>query len=56
MRNRRELRAYLKEESVYSRVTKPYTSARALTEQYEYYTNFSELEEKYYHIKATKCE
>lgn len=44
---RKDLRAFLKAASVYARVTKPYTDAKNLTEQAEYYTHFDELESIY---------
>ncbi len=47
MMQRRELKAYLKAESVYKRVAKPYTDAQNLLEQAENYTHYEELEEKY---------
>lgn len=44
---RRELRAYLKRESIYNRVAKPYTDACRLLEQQESYTHLEELENRY---------
>ena len=47
LQQKRDLRAYLKSASVYSRVTKPYTDAVSLIEQARNYTHYSELEKKY---------
>ncbi len=47
---RQELRAYLKSESIYKRVNKPYTDAQNLIEQAENYTHYEELESKYAEI------
>lgn len=44
---RKDLKAYLKAVSVYTRVTKPYTDAKNLIEQAENYTHFEELERLY---------
>ncbi len=55
MKVRREIKAYLKAESVYKRVVKPYTDAKNLLEQAEDYTNYAELEEKYYNLLAAKA-
>lgn len=48
---RQDLKAYLKQVSVYTRVIKPYTDAKNLIEQAEYYTHYEELERKYYEQK-----
>lgn len=48
LQQKRDLRAYLKSASVYSRVTKPYTDAVSLIEQARNYTHYSELERKYF--------
>ncbi len=48
LQQKRDLRAYLKSASVYSRVTKPYTDAVSLIEQARNYTHYSELEKMYY--------
>lgn len=48
MKARRELKKYLKYESVYSRIIKPCKDAESLISQAEYYTHYEELEEKYY--------
>lgn len=55
MKVRREIKAYLKAESVYKRAVKPYTDAKNLLEQAEDYTNYAELEEKYYNLLAAKA-
>ena len=47
MNQRRDLRAYLKKESIYLRVTKPYREAENLIEQSRNYTHYEELVEKY---------
>lgn len=49
---RRELKAYLKAESVYMRATKPYRDAKALIAQANNYTHYEELEEKHYSLKG----
>ncbi|MBQ8575196.1 MAG: MFS transporter [Clostridia bacterium] len=54
MRAKQELRAYLKKESVYSRITKPYKDAEIYLAQAKYYTHYNELEEKYYELTAVK--
>ena len=48
LQQKRDLRAYLKSASVYSRVTKPYTDAVSLIEQARNYTHYSELEKMYF--------
>ncbi len=52
IRIKRELNAYLKMESVYYRIIKPYTDAKNLIEQAENYTHYEELEEKYAAMSA----
>lgn len=47
MKQRKDLRAYLKKESIYLRVTKPYREAENLIEQSRNYTHYEELVEKY---------
>ncbi len=47
MKQRRDLKAYLKAESVYARIIKPYSDSKNLIEQAENYMHFEELEEKY---------
>lgn len=44
---KRDLKAYLKQESVYARVVKPYTEAKNLITQAENYTHYEELEKIY---------
>ncbi len=48
---KKELKAYLKSVSVYSRIVKPYTNAKSLIEQADYYTHYEELESMYTEIK-----
>ncbi len=52
IKNKRELNAYLKKASVYSRVIKPYTDAKNLIEQAENYTHYEELEVLYEALPA----
>lgn len=47
MRIRKELKAWLKSESIYKDVIKPYTDAMNLIKQAEYYTHYEELEQRY---------
>ena len=47
---RKDLKAYLKAVSVYTGATKPYTDAKNLIEQAEYYTHYDELEERYFQL------
>ncbi len=47
MKQRKELKAYLKKESIYLRVTKPYRNADNLIKQSENYTHYEELVHKY---------
>lgn len=44
---RRELKAFLKAESIYMRATKPHRDAESLVAQANYYTHYEELEKKY---------
>ena len=44
---RKDLKAYMKKVSVYKEATKPYTEAKNLLLQAEYYTHFEEIEERY---------
>ena len=44
---KRELRVFLKKESRYTRIIKPYTDAQSYLEQKKYYTHYNELEERY---------
>lgn len=54
LRTRQELRRYLKKESIYNRITKPYSDAVSYLEQKKYYTHYNELEEKYYALVSAK--
>ena len=47
---RKDLKAYLKAVSVYTQAIKPYTDAKNLIEQAEYYTHYDELEERYFQL------
>lgn len=47
-----ELRAYLKTESVYARIIKPYTDAENLITQADNYTHYEELEAKYFALRS----
>ena len=47
LKQRREIKAYLKAVSVYERAVKPYTNAKNLIEQAENYAHYDEIEEKY---------
>ena len=47
MTQRKDLRAYLKKESIYLRATKPYREADNLIKQAENYTHYEELVERY---------
>ena len=49
---RKDLKAYLKSESIYSRIVKPYIEAKYLIEQADNYTHYEELECVYAEIKA----
>ncbi len=49
---KQELRKYLKAESVYLRIIKPFTNAENLITQAENYTHYEELEERYYALKS----
>ncbi len=48
---RRDLKAYLKKESVYTRVVKPFTDADSLIIQAQNYTHLDELERMYEEVK-----
>lgn len=54
MKIKQELRAYMKKESVYSRVVKPYKDAENLIAQANYYTHYEELEERYYALHSVQ--
>lgn len=52
MKVKKELKAYLKSASIYSRIAKPYTEAKNLIAQAKYYTHYEELESMYSTMKA----
>ena len=52
MKQRKDLRAYLKKESIYLRATKPFREADNLIKQTENYTHYEELVEKYETLTA----
>lgn len=54
LKTKRELRAYLKKESIYLRVAKPQTNAQSYLEQAKYYTHYNELEERYYSLASNR--
>lgn len=54
LRQRQDLRAYLKKESQYLRIIKPYTDAKSYLEQRKYYTQYNELEEKYHSLISAR--
>ena len=54
IRQRQELKAYLKAVSVYTRAVKPYTDAENLISQAENYTHYEKLEEKYFDLVSDK--
>ena len=56
LKNKRELNSYLKAESVYSAVIKPYNDAQNIISQAEFYTNYNELEERYFKLMSAKTE
>ncbi len=51
---KQELRAYMKKESVYSRIIKPYKDAESLIAQANYYTHYEELEERYHALHSVQ--
>lgn len=51
MKQRRELKVFLKSESIYTRAIKPFTDAENLLSQAENYTHYEELEERYLALK-----
>lgn len=55
LKNKRELNAYLKSVSVYTRIIKPYTDAKNLISQAENYTHYDELEENYFSLNCTEA-
>ncbi len=54
LQQRKELKKFLKAESVYNRVNKPYSQAQNLINQAQYYTHYEELEERYKAITAAQ--
>ncbi len=52
VRQRKDLRAYLKKESLYLRATKPYRDAESLLKQSENYMHYEELLERYNNLVA----
>lgn len=52
IRLKQELRSYLKKESIYTRVTKPYNDAKSLIAQSEAYAHYDELERMYTSFQA----
>lgn len=52
LKQRSELKKYLKEQSVYMRVTKPYRDAENYITQWKNYTHYEELEERYARLGA----
>lgn len=52
MRQKRDLRAFLKKESIYQRATKPYTDAEILLLQAKYYEHYEELSARYYALTS----
>lgn len=51
MRNKQEIHVFMKKESVYQRVVKPYTQAELLLAQAQYYNHYDELLERYKALK-----
>lgn len=49
---KQELRKYMKKESDYLRIVKPYTDAENLLTQADYYTHYEELEERYHALHS----
>lgn len=47
LKNKQEIRAYLKKESIYRRAIKPHTDAKNLLAQAEYYSNYDKLISEY---------
>ncbi len=52
IKQRQELKAYLKAASVYARAVKPYTNAENLITQAKNYTHYEELKEKYFSLNS----
>ena len=53
LRQKRELRAFLKKESIYQRAIKPYTDAELLLAQAKYYEHYEELSARYLELTST---
>ena len=51
---KRELNAYLKAVSIYTEIVKPYTDAQNLLIQFENYTHYDELENRYFQLVESK--
>lgn len=51
LKAQRELKAYMKAESVYTRIVKPYIGAESIIEQANNYTHYEELEVRYFALK-----
>ena len=51
MQNKRELRHYMKKDSVYRRIIKPYTEAELMLAQAQYYKHYDELLVRYKELK-----
>lgn len=57
MKIKRELNAYLKMVSIYTAIVKPYTDAQNILTQFENYTHYEELENRYFQLcEAKKAE
>ncbi|MBR6531903.1 MAG: MFS transporter [Clostridia bacterium] len=54
LRTKQELRRYLKQESMYIRIIKPYTDAQNYLNQRKYYTHYNELEERYHELISAR--
>ncbi len=54
LRTKQELRRYLKKESMYIRIIKPYTDAQNYLNQRKYYTHYNELEERYHELVSAR--
>ena len=55
IKNRREIKAWLKAASIYADVVKPYTNAKELLEQAEYYAHYEELEKRYFELQSVSA-
>lgn len=52
LQQKRDLRAFLKKESIYRRAIKPYTDAELLLAQAKYYEHYEELSARYYELTS----